>query len=587
MSSRRFAQLLAEASGAIAGERFVDLAMSLRVSRVEGRGPRKAKWSTDDEETILTVGGRWDRVERKWTDTPTEDLGGIVVVRVFRGSGQERAARWLAKWFTAYVTGGWEEAGMLRWDAGTEQLVRAVWSALFIGGRRCGKSHLACAALVLFAVMTPSAFVWAISPTIDETAELEAAIKSMLPAAWYTFRGAGAGKVTTFTLPHGAKILLLSGHKPTGLRRGRVDLVLYNEGQNMSQAGYRQIRAPIADTGGLVMIAANPPELPIGRWVESMVEQVAKGNAGVPGGVDAVQFDFNPEENPFIDMAALRSLAAELDPDSYDRDVLGLLKPIGDVVFYTYDERQTKCAVLPGLVDVTPEVTKLHLGRAFPWMVGMDFQASPAMVAVVLKFFRRADDVDDITKCDLLCWIVTEVVLDKANEADLADGLEHADRWTPEGYQAGVGYKPDECGSVIDASGWWQDGAHNKGKTSDITLKAAGWKNLYKPQKDSDANPDILERVKAGVARLKTKDGKRHLFVTPECPRTARAMKLWANKSGVPHRKSEHAHLNDGWSYPVYRVFARPRVKKSEGGVAGAGRFSRADQLRETPDDED
>jgi hypothetical protein len=579
-TNRRFAAFLAERLGDTdSRDQIVELGFSLRVCTVEGRG-RRARWLTDDEarargvdveEEILRVGGRWDRVRREWVGDAAE----VPVLRITRGGGQELAARWLARWFHAHVGGDWQGAGLTRWDEATQQEVRSVWSVLLSGGRRSGKSHLACVALALFAVLYPEAIVWAISPTQDETAELETALRRMVPSAWYRYRGAGAGKVSTFTLLHGAKILLVSGHKPRSLRRGRVDLVLYNEAQNMSKAGYVQLRPAIADTGGLVLIAANPPTEAIGRWVEDHQEGISNRK------IDGVEFEFNPETNPWVEITALHSMQAEVDEVTYDRDVLGLFRPIGNVVFHAWSDRESRRDVEGEIEDVTTQVTRQHLGRAFDWMVGMDFQAQPAMTAAILKFFRARSQPDD-----LLTWVVGEVVAVEANEDDLVDALAVADRWTPTGYQLGAGFRPEECGVVMDASAWWQDGAHSTGKTSDLKLRARGWVHLYRPQKDSNRNPDILERVKAGNARLKTKDGKRHMFVTPQCKHVARALKLWENRHGIPHRKSEHAHLCDSVTYPVYRVFGRPPPPRGDSGYVGVGRHTRAAELREHGDED-
>lgn len=559
-SSRRFAALLAEQVFGGGGEQFVELALSLRITPVVRDENGQARWDAGrdengkpKEEEVLRVGGRWDRVERKWVG----DAAQPAVIRIPPGGMQEKAARWLARWFRAHVTGDWSEFYKRDKDGNVVlgpdgRPIRNVWFSLFLGGRRSGKSWLAVAALAFYLVAYPGSIVWAVSPTQDETAELETAFRKMVPATWYTYRGAGTGKVSTFTMITGAELLMLSGFKADGLRRGRVDLVLYNEAQNMTQAGYVQVRAPIADTGGMVIVAANPPSKPIGRWVDDMKEGLEKG------AMDGVLFEFNPEENPWVEMQALYSMQAEVDEVTYDRDVLGLSRPIGDVVFHAWQDRFSKRPVPLGFVDITEEFTREKLGRPFPFVVGMDFQLTPHMAAAVLKFFR---DPEDPTQ-DVLTWVVGEVVVPNANEDELVTALECADRWTPVGYVDGAGYTGDECAVVMDASGWFQDGEHTKGKTSDLALKARGWRWLYKPQKDSDRNPEITERVKAGNARLKTKDQRRHMWVVPECVEVAKAMKYWERKNGVPYRKSIYAHICDAVTYPIYRFFGRPTVKK-------------------------
>lgn len=561
-TSRRFAALLAERTAlAGAGEQFVELAVSLRVCAVEKGATARRRWRVDtgdvaeDEQEILRLGGRWDRVKREWTDDP---VAKVAVLRITRGGAQEKAARWLATWFRAHIAGDWSA------------FPRAIWSVLLMGGRRSGKSHLACIALVLYAIAYPGAVVWAISPTQEETAELEKALRKMMPSRWYTHRGTGAGKVSTFTLPHGATIMLLSGFKASGLRRGRADLVLLNEGQNISHGAYVQVRAAVADTHGLVLIAANPPDKPQGRWVEEHYEGI------VAGKIDGVEFGFNPEENPWVEIDALHSMAAEVDEITYDRDVLGLLRPIGNVVFPQYSDRETRRAVPAHFLDVTLEMTREVLGRALPWLVLMDFQATPHMVGLVCKFFV---DPDDATR-DPLLWVLAEVTPENATEDDLVAALEEADRWAPSGYEDGAGYRGDECAVVMDASGFWQDGPHTRGKTSDLALRAKGWRWLFKPQKDSDKNPDIMERVKSGRARLKTKDGRRHLFIAPTCSSTATAVKSWENRNGVPYRRSTFAHVCDALTYGTYRFFGRPKKPKGPAPTYDRVPLPRRDELR-------
>lgn len=554
-TSRRFAAWLAERAFDGVGDQVAELALSLRITTVVRDATGRPCWDTSTDEELLRVGGRWDRAAHVWVDEPAR---GAAVIRITRGGAQEAGARWLAAWFRAHVSGDWKS-----FNGG-----RRAWSALLSGGRRSGKSHLACAALCLYAVLYPGSTVWAVSPTQTETAELETAIRKMLPATWYRYRGAGTGKVSTFTLPTGAQILLLSGFKPQGLRRGRVDFCLYNEGQNMAQAGYIQVRAAIADTAGLVLIAANPPSAPIGRWIEDHLEGVKEGK------IEGVHFEFNPEDNPWVEIAALHSMQAEVDEYTYDRDVLGLMRPIGDVTFHQWSDKASRVPVPPHLVDVTAEVTRAELGLARAFVVGMDFQgASPGCVAAVFKFFR-----DPADPADLLVWVVGEAVGDFTTEAELVAGLEAAPRWTRAGYVDG-GYAATECAVVMDASGFWQDSEHHRGRQSDRKLAAAGWRALFKPQKDSDANPDKLERIRTGNARLKTKDGRRHFFVTPECKAVATALRLWPRLKGVPFWRSEHAHLSDAVTYVIFRFFGRAVARRGRGKATFEREASRREQF--------
>jgi hypothetical protein len=541
--------------------RYADLGVSLRLADVEQLDDGTKRWKPGSDEELLRLGGRWDRSRKKWAGEATR----AVVLRVHRG--QEAAARWLARWFTCRITGRWAD-------------FRRVYSALFLGGRRGGKSHLACVALVLYAVAFPRSLVWAVSPTQEETDELEQAIRTMLPRRWYTYRGGGAGKSISFRLLHGSRLLMLSGHKPRALKRGRVDFCLYNEAQNQHRAGYVQLRGACADRGGLVILAANPPDSPIGRWVEDHYEQTKAGK------IDSEVFELVYRNNPWIDTRALESLRDELDEVTAARELDGLMQPIGDVVFHAWSDRESWRDPEPTWVDITAEFTRRHLGAPFGYIALCDFQQSPAMCADIAKVFRDPAEPDQEYFC-----VIDEVVVEKADEDELIDGLESLGRWTPAGRLADDTYRgwrepgddpdnPVHCCVVMDASAWFQDGAHTKGRTSDRVFRARKWTFLFKPQKDSDRNPDIVERVKSCNARLKADSGRRRLRVARHCHRTAKAMKLWENRNGAPYRRSPFAHLGDCVSYGTYRFWGRPKVPQTGAEYRSVRRHSRRDEMR-------
>lgn len=548
----------------------VDLAVSLRVCTVERTVAGDPRYVLSTDEELIEVGGRWDRRGKRWSDAPSETLK---VIRVPRGSDQEVAARWLAEWLRRYAQGPRGD----HWDAptwgderarGVVRDFRRVWTLLLEGGRRGGKSYLACVALVMFAVMEPKAITWAVSPTQDETDELEQAVRALLPRGWYTFRGGGAGKPLQFRFANGSRILCLSGHKPRALKRGRVDLAVYNEAQNMYGAGWRQLRGAVADRGGLVICTCNPPDSEIGRWIEDVHERA------IAGKIKAQVFKMTASTNPFVEVRALEDMADETDELTYRREVLGEFVPIGDTAMHAWSDTETVRDVPAGFVDVTAEVTRRTLGRAFGAVIGMDFQATPHMAAAVLRWYRDPADVD----AEPIAWIVDEVVVADADENELLDQLE------AKGYRGwtlddDLPQRPEVCAVVYDASGAWQDGAHSKGKTSEMALRARRWTWLYKPQKDSDRNPEIVERVKIANARLKSQSGRRRLFSARANLHVNRAMRSWENRGGVPFRRSAFAHVCDAVTYPIFRFCGRPKIKGDGGGYEGKRRFGRKEEM--------
>ena len=561
--------ILDEEEAAEQSTRYVDLCVSLRLCDVESvqneNGETVSRWLTETDEELLEVGGVWDKREKKWTGAKSDML---TIIRIHRG--QAEAARELAAWLDRRRRGG-------RGPQWTD--FKRYWTLLLVGGRRGGKTHLSVVALALFLVMVPRCRCFAVSPTLERGDELEEALKSLLPRRWYKYRGGGSGKSSQFTLVHGSRLLAVSGHKQGSLKVGKIDLALYNEGQQMSKAGWVQLRGGITDKGGMVIVAANPPDAPIGRWIEELYDgAVANEN-------HAKAFTISPKANPFIEYQSLADMAADInDERTFRREVLGEFVPIGDVVMHAWRDTDHWRDPDPAWEDITVEFTREHLGRPFGYIVGMDFQLTPAMVATVCKVFRDPEHPED-----QILAIVDEVVVEKANEDQLVDGLESSDRWTVTGWIDGDGYRgwpleadkePIHCAVVMDASGFFQPGDHGKGPNSDLVLKARRWTHLYRPQKDSDRNPLINERCKATNAQLKNARGRRRLVVAKHCAQTARAMRLWETRNGLPYRRSPFAHLCDCVGYVVYRFWARPKkAPLPDDGYVSVRRFNRRKEM--------
>lgn len=511
-----------------------------------------------DGEELIRVGGRWDRRLRRY-DGPAENL---MVLRIH--PGQDAPARWFCQWLRCKASGDWEE-------------FKRVYSVFFVGGRRGGKSRFSIWALLLFITGFPKRHVWAISPTQQETAELDIAMRESMPRRWYRYRG---DPKYEFKMINGSQILLMSGYKPKKLKRGGVDLVLYNEAQNMSHKGFVQLRGAVADTGGLVINAANPPDDPIGRWVEEACLGAEEGK------ILAKKFLFDPRKNPFIDYSALLALSDEVDDATFRREVLGEFVPIGDVVFYAWSDSMNFVNPDENFVDVTLEYTKAFFDKAFSHIIGVDFQKTPHMVANICKIYLpktlieerytkrrsnrtieknlKAKIIDELCRenDDLIIWCVDEVVVENADEDDLIDGIEE----TKDGSRcpcclAAIGYTSENSMVIADASGEWQDAERTKGKGSFDWFKARGWRFIRPPDPHMKKNPEISERVKCANSLMKARSGKRRFMVAKHCEKTRKALKFWPIKNDRPDKRSDFAHICDAVTYVAWRVYPRRRKK--------------------------
>ncbi len=478
-------------------------------------------------EVLLQVGGVWDRKEHAWAELEAHKA---LVLEIHKG--QVDAFRWFARWLTAYLRG--------------EKLEPPVFSIALVGGRRGGKSVALLWMCALFAVAAKGSIVWIVTQTHeeDEGDEVQRNLMEILPPSWYAWRD----YKSTFELVNGSRIMLKSAYRPGRLKRGRADLVALNEAQLMSERVYITVRAPIADEGqaGLVILAANPPEDPIGYWVDDYVEETRAGLRA------ARVFEFDPEQNPAIDIEVLRSMRTEVDERTYRREVLGEFLPRADVCFYAFAPRahpHGNLLAIPEVAaaDVTAEFTRRHFGREYAGVMGADFQMTPHQAGVLYRFFRDPDEPDG----EPLMLAVAAFVLEQADEDDLVDAWEAA------------GLVGSEIALVPDASGEWQRSDRKakdlRGRGSWDMLRRRGWGHIYPPDKEMRRNPDIVERVAATNARFRTADSKRHLFIAPELEAVVRACKMWELRNGVPYRRSIYAHICDAGSYPVWRFYPRKR----------------------------
>jgi hypothetical protein len=349
---------------------------------------------------------------------------------------------------------------------------------------------------------------------------------------------------------HGSEIYLLSAHNPSALKRGRADLIGLNEAQNMVKRAYTMVRAPIADRGGLVVCAMNPPDRPAGQWVMDKYEEA---QASAP---TLKLFELDPEDNPHIVRGALEDMRHDVGELEYRREVLGEFIEIGDLVWYSWSPRHN-VKPLPDLgTDVTREFTRRTLGRPFDYVLSIDLQLSPHMACAVGEFYFDPAEPDDP-----LTWISDEVII-QGNEDELIDEIEG--RRTADGSPV---YTPDTCALILDASGWWQDAERSKGRGSVDMFRRRGWRNLYRPDSKAKKNPLISERVLACNARMKNANGRRALFSVPDNRIVNTALKRWENRNGAPYRLSEYAHASDAVSYLIWRFFPRRLKGKSEAGI--------------------
>jgi hypothetical protein len=108
--------------------------------------------------------------------------------------------------------------------------------------------------------------------------------------------------------------------------------------------------------------------------------------------------------------------------------------------------------------------------------------------------------------------------------------------------------------------------------------------HLFPPQRDSDRNPAIVERMRTGNALLRRGSDGESCSSRSTASRLAEALRLYENKNGKPNRRSQYAHVVDGVTYVIYRFFGRPKQPATRQEYRGLARFERAVLFDEVAD---
>lgn len=469
--------------------------------------------------------------------------------------GQLEAAEWFDEWLDGHLSGNVPKA-------------ERVFDCAFTGGRRGGKSALAFTLGVAYALACPGSIVWVVAPSDAYYGEPMEYLESIMPTEWYSSLG---WPHWTYFLPNGSTIVLRSGHTPRRLKQGRCDFAVINEGQAVPTQSYDTLSASIVDGGGLVLTAANPPDIgDPGEWVADLVGGVESGALN-----HAVHFFFDPLNNPHIDQTALAALAEKYDEHTFNVQVRGMYLLPPDSVLHAWDRRANEMPApeLPGL-DITRAFTKHYEGTAYDDIVGVDVQNFPWIAAVRTRVYENPKARGDLERS--LLWGVGEVFVEQGDEVECAQQLKEA------------GCHPDRTLIIADASCDWQQQQRDetkqrpnyKGKGSMDMFRGEGFRHVVPPDPDMRDNPAIADRVRAANARIGPKHGPRLVFVdAARCPKTVTSIRKWRAKNGRPSRNSKHAHAGDAFTYIIWRFFPR-RTDRGTVDVQAIKRFAGVGRMK-------
>ncbi len=509
----------------------------------------------DTGEVLLRAGGLWD----KRFDCFEGSGDKRVAVRFHEG--QRKAVAWFASWLEAHRGRRDNPPAFTLSQLETMELdvdPTHVYSSLFAGGRRGGKTWIACAMAVAYSLAFPKAIVWIVSPNDQKHDEIRRYLNDFIASLWLDQQTLWA-----YEFVNGSEIHLKSAHgSGGGLKEGKANFVILNEGQMMQQRAFTVARGAIVDQSGIVLVCANPPvEAKDQQWVTDFAAEAAAGRRA------AVFIEFNPLLNPHIDRVALLALRSEVDERTFEVEVMGFFRGPPDAVCYNWLRLENELPAPPivgerrRFGDITEILMhELEEGDGITDVAGVDFQRFPYIGGPVYRFFGSLERDSQNRYSKIIAWIVDEIVLDGGDEEEYCAKLVEK------------GYRPESTLIIGDASGRYQHTRRSKfdqppptwtGRGSFDIIKSAGFWRIVPPSRILKSNPAIQDRMRAFTSMVATTTGLRRLFCDPVlAPKTAKAIRDWRQVHGTPSRTQDVAHLGDGASYPIARLF--PRVLRSD-----------------------
>lgn len=496
---------------------------------------------------VARFGGQWDRETKDFVG----DAARSRVIEVH--AAQIEAIQAFDQWLADHLAGRDPEL-----DARVRETIEADlaldtelgallgMSEMFLtGGRRSGKTVIMEGILCSYAIAVPGSSVWTVTPSEAFHEEPREVIKALLPTEWYGYNG---WPHFTFYLANGSEHILRTGHTAGQLKKGRAHLVGVNEAQQISAESYRNARGATIDVGGFTLVAANPP-VPgdVGMWVLDAVGAI-EGDARPA----AEHFFCDPLDNPHIDQRKLLALRSGMTLHDWETQIRGRMLQLPDTVIYTWN-RAVNERKPPNFGRVTREFVTAHEGDRAKWdaIVTVDVQSFPYIACGVWDVFRDPRDPKN-PKAGLL-WMREQVAIAQGDEVDACAALFK------------LGLDGERTLVIMDASCRWQQMQRDpekqrpnyKGKGSMYMFRKCGFAHVVPPDRDSEANPDVFERIRATNATVGPADDVRGLFIDPKCKDAIESARKWRIVHGKPQRRAGAAHFGDVIGYTVWRFFPR------------------------------
>jgi hypothetical protein len=369
-----------------------------------------------------------------------------------------------------------------------------------VAGRRFGKTFLSNTELLGASLSGKSKNCWYIAPTYGAAKEI--AWDMLLDQIPQEYIQKTHETALTITLHNGSKISLKGAEKPNNLRGRSLDFVVLDEFADMRpETWYEVIRPSLADRKGSALFIGTPKGMNHFRDLWSM---------GVDGVQDWQSWQYTTIEGGNVTPEEVEAAKRDMDERTFKQEFEAAFVNYAGIIYYNFHRDDS-------VRESKDDGGTLH--------IGMDFNLDP-MSAVVAK---RDGDV---------LHIIDEIVIYGSNTDEMVSEIR-------------TRYPDRHC--II-----YPDPASKQRKTSaggrtDLSIL----QNANFAVKVKNTHPAIRDRINAVNARLKTSDGRRHLFVSPKCKQTIKSLEQQVYKQGTsqPDKDSGFDHMNDALGYLIDYIY--------------------------------
>ena len=378
-----------------------------------------------------------------------------------------------------------------------------------IGGRRMGKTFLAIREMC-YQARLPNRLIWYVTSSY-RAAKMIAfkELKQRLTDLNWV-RKINESELSV-TLKNNTEIALKGADNFQSLRGIKLSYCVIDEAaQVQPDAWFEVIRPALADSEGGVLFISTP--LGKNNWTFDLYNREKED----PDNWKSWQF--TTLEGGFVSEQEIEQARQDMSEKQFNQEFNATFESFGDQVAWAFNRDQN-----------IKELPNADLRTIY---IGMDFNVAPINAAIMV---REGEDL----------YIIDEIQMYSSNTDELAQEIR---RRYP---KSKVFVYPDPSGAARKTSA--------NGHTDFTILQNAGF-NVKAPRR----HDPVRDRINALNARLRSADGKNHLFVSKRCKYSIESLEKYCFKPGtqIPDKDSGFDHMFDAISYCVAFIFPLQRVQE-------------------------